>query len=138
MSYTDDEYDDYQSEYELGLEGEYDGDPPPGYESWAEWHYEHGDELPTDEDYGIFFDGDEQTTGYQPDEMAFDYDTGIYYNRRTGKRYHQRELDAESDSGTKEIIALAKRMEAQNKSKKNDRENQFQSWVNLAYRKANI
>lgn len=40
----DDEYDDFQSSYESGLEGEFDSeDPPEGYESWAEWYYYNGE-----------------------------------------------------------------------------------------------
>lgn len=44
-------YRDYQSFYEQGLEGEYYCEQPPGYESWAEWHYENGDRLPDEDDY---------------------------------------------------------------------------------------
>ena len=113
-TYDEDNYRNYQDYYEQGLEGRYVGDPPPGYESWAEWHYEHSDELPTDEDYGSSSDNNvivESGT----EEYEYAPDTDKYYCHRTHKWITQRQLDALADRETERINALADRIAAQNR-----------------------
>jgi len=100
-TYDEDSYRNYQDYYEQGLEGEYKGDPPPGYESWAEWHYQHGDELPTNEDYGINSDNDIIVES-ETDEYEYDPDTDKYYCAKTHKWITQRQLDALADCETKD------------------------------------
>lgn len=118
--YDEDNYRDYQDYYEQGLEGEYKGDPPPGYESWAEWHYIHGDELPTDADYGIYAD-DYIPVESSTDEYVYDPNSDTYYCPRTHKRLTQRQLDAEAERETEKINALAARIEAQNRRRAESR-----------------
>lgn len=109
-------HDEEYWEYEMGVEGEYEYPLPPGYESWAEWHYINGDRMPDESDYYEEYVDEYETINLGLSyDYTYDIETDTYYIPKTGERLTQKQLDALADVETARINAIAARLEERNR-----------------------